>query len=171
VGLPGEGQSQLEVPLGNDQGDTTIAAIIPVDAYAPEAPLQRYPTRSCRSAVENQPCDQDNISTQLLIKKGKMSSRKKTKHIKAKFFFIKDRIDDGEIRVLDCPAEEMWADIMTKLLQGTAIRVMQAEFMNSPVNYEDPEVMTVAWKSEVAAPFKAPQECVGRTAFRQISRG
>jgi hypothetical protein len=30
---------------------------------------------------------QDNISTQLLIKNGKMSSRKKTKHIKAKFFF------------------------------------------------------------------------------------
>ncbi len=78
VGLPGEGQSQLEVPLGNDQDDTTIAAIIPVDAYAPEAPSQCYPTRSCRSAVRNQPYDQDNISTHLLIKKGKMSSGKKT---------------------------------------------------------------------------------------------
>jgi hypothetical protein len=32
---------------------------------------------------------QDNISTQLLIKNGKMSSRKKTKHIKAKFFSSK----------------------------------------------------------------------------------
>ena len=41
---------------------------------------------------------QDNISTQLLIKNGKMSSGKKTKHIKAKFFFIKDRVDDGEIK-------------------------------------------------------------------------
>jgi hypothetical protein len=100
-----------------------------------------------------------------------MSTGKKTKHIKAKLFFIKDRIDDGKIRVLDCPAEEMWADIMTKLLQGTAFRVMQAELMNCPVKYEDPEVMTVTWKSEVAAPFKAPQECVGRTAFMQISRG
>ena len=37
---------------------------------------------------------QDNISTQLLIKNGKMSSGKKTKHIKVKFFSIKDRIDD-----------------------------------------------------------------------------
>ena len=43
-----------------------------------------------------------------------MSSRKKTKHIKEKFFFIKDRVDDGEIKVIDCPTEEMWADIMTK---------------------------------------------------------
>ncbi len=82
---------------------------------------------------------QDNISTQLLIKNGKMSSRKKTNHIKAKFFFIKDRVDNGEIRVKDSPTEEMWADIMTKPLQGTAFRVMRAELMNCPVNYEDPE--------------------------------
>ncbi len=50
VGLPGEGQSQLEVPLGNDRDDTTIAAIIPVDAYAPEAPSQSYTTLFCRGA-------------------------------------------------------------------------------------------------------------------------
>jgi hypothetical protein len=43
---------------------------------------------------------QDNISTQLLIKN---SSGKKTKHIKAKFFFIKDRVDNREIRVKDYP--------------------------------------------------------------------
>jgi hypothetical protein len=38
-----------------------------------------------------------------------MSSGKKTKHIKAKFFFIKDMIDSSEIKVIDCPSEEMWA--------------------------------------------------------------
>jgi len=81
---------------------------------------------------------QDNISTQLLIKNGKMSSSKKTKHIKAKFFLIKDRVDDGEIKVIDCLTEMMWAEIMTKPLQGTAFRVMRAELMNCPVNYEDP---------------------------------
>ncbi len=81
---------------------------------------------------------QDNISTQLLIKNGKMSSGKKTKHIKAMFFLIQDRVDDGEIRVVDCPAEMMWADIMTKPLQGTAFCVMRVELMNCTVNYEDP---------------------------------
>ena len=40
---------------------------------------------------------QDNISAQLLIKNGKMLSGRKTKHIKAKFFFLKDRVDKGEI--------------------------------------------------------------------------
>jgi hypothetical protein len=134
AGLLGEGQSQLELLLGIDRDDTMIAAIIPVVAYAPEAPSQHYLTQSCRSAVWNQPYDQDNISTQLLIKNGKMSCKKKMKQIKAKFFFIKDRIDDGEIRVLDCPTKEMWADIMTKLLQGTAFQIMKAELMNCPVN-------------------------------------
>ena len=123
---------------------------------------------------------QDNISTQLLIKNGKLSSGKRTKHIKAKFFFIKDRVDDGEIRVVDCPTEEKWADIMTKPLQGTAFRVMRAELMNCDVNYEDPseEEMeqpihsprTVSWKSVVATPFKTPQECVGQNGNRHVLR-
>jgi hypothetical protein len=91
---------------------------------------------------------QDNISTQLLIKNRKMSSGKKTKHIKAKFFLIQDRIHDGEIRVIDCPAEKMWADIMTKPLQGTAFCVMRAELMNCPVNYEDP-VEEVAMETKI----------------------
>ncbi len=58
AGLPGESQSQLQVPLGNDWDDTTIAPIVPVDTDAPEAPSQCYPTRSCRSAIRNQPYDQ-----------------------------------------------------------------------------------------------------------------
>jgi hypothetical protein len=115
---------------------------------------------------------QDNISTQLLIKNGKMSSGKKTKHIKAKFFFIKDRVDDGEIKVVDCPTEEMWADIMTTPLQGTAFRLMRAELMNCDVNYEDPPEeeepipvtcpKTVSWKNVISTTFKTPQECVGQ---------
>jgi hypothetical protein len=121
---------------------------------------------------------QDNISTQLLIKNGKMPSGKKTKHIKAKFFFIKDRVDDGEIKLIDCPTEEMWADIMTKPLQGTAFRVMRAELMNCDVNYEDPpeeqttepihSPRTVSWKSVIATPFKTPQECVGQNRNRHV---
>ncbi len=73
---------------------------------------------------------QDNISMQLLLKNGKMSSGKRTKHTKAKFFFIKDRVDDGEIKIIDCPMKEMWADIMMKPLQGIAFKIMQEKLMN-----------------------------------------
>ena len=126
---------------------------------------------------------QDNISTQLLIKIGKMSSGKKTKHIKAKFFLIKDRVDDGEIKVIDCPTEVMWVDIMTKPLPGTAFHVMRAELMNCPVTYEDhteeeakeikrtqpiSALKTVTWKSNVASPFKTPQECVGQDGNHMV---
>ena len=116
---------------------------------------------------------QDNISTQLLIKNGRFSSGKKTKHIKAKFFFIKDRVDSGEIRVIDCPAEEMWADVLTKPLQGMAFRSMRAQLMNCAINYEDEEEKTpprlmpvrgsksVTWKDTEHHSLQALQECVG----------
>ena len=103
-----------------------------------------------------------------------------TKHIKAKFFFIKDRVDDGEIKVVDCPTEEMWADIMTKPLQGTAFQVMRAELMNCNVNYEDPPEKeesgpvagpkTVSWKSLILTTFKTPQKCVGQNGNRHVHR-
>ncbi len=118
---------------------------------------------------------QDNISTQLLIKNGQTSSGKHTKHIKAKFFFIKDRVDDGEIKVFDCPTDKMWADVMTKPLKGIELKLMRAELMNCPVNYEDQEVemdkdrtkksvtaqKTVTWKNAITTPIKTPQEFVG----------
>ena len=86
--------------------------------------------------------------------------------------------------LIDCPTEVMWADIMTKLLQGTVFRVMRAELMNCPVNHENPteeEAMetkrtqpisalrkTVTWKSDIASSFKTPQECVGQDGSRMV---
>src|SRR5210317_809384 len=60
----------------------------------------------------------DNRSAILLEKNGKASSGKLTKHINIRYFFIKDRIDNGEIKVEYCPTDEMTADFFTKPLQG-----------------------------------------------------
>jgi hypothetical protein len=97
------------------------------------------------------------------------------------FFFIKDRVDDGEIKVIDCPKEEMWVDILTKPLQGMAFRTMRAILMNCPVNYEEAEERTmikktiktnanciptkkmVSWKPPGAGASHTLQECVGRS--------
>ncbi len=44
--------------------------------------------------------------------------------------------------MIDCPVDKgMWADVMTKLLQGMAFRTMRLELMNCPANYEDPPDM------------------------------
>ena len=73
------------------------------------------------------------------MKNGRFSSGKKTKHIKVKFFFIKDKMDVGEIQVINCSTENMWADVLAKPLQGMAFKRMQAELMNCSVDYEEDE--------------------------------
>jgi hypothetical protein len=117
---------------------STQTELVVADMYMPEMLWLLHFIQGQGYKAECVGLYQDNISAQLLIKNGQMLSGKKMKHIKAKFFFIKDRVDKGEIQVIDCPAKGMWADVMTKPLQGMAFRTMRAELMNCPVNYEDP---------------------------------
>ena len=91
---------------------------------------------------------------------GRFLSRKKSKHIQAKFLFIKDRIDDGEMIVVNCPTEGMWADVLTKPLQGKAFRVMRSNLMNCDKNYFENEEAG----HEPANSTQSLQECVGRPA-------
>jgi hypothetical protein len=81
--------------------------LVMVDMYMPEMLWSLYFIQAQGYKAECVGLYQDNISTQLLIKNGQMLSGKRTKHIKAKFFFIKDRVDKGEIKVMDCPTKEM----------------------------------------------------------------
>ncbi len=158
---------------------STETELVTADMFVPEMLWSLHFIQAQGYEVECVGLYQDNISSQLLIKNGKMLSGRKTKHIKAKFFFIKDRVDDGEIKVIDCPTEEMWADVMAKPLLGTAFHVMRAELMNCDISYEDPPeddnlgsipaLKTVSWKKDIASYSKAPQECVGR--IRNYSLG
>jgi hypothetical protein len=59
---------------------------------------------------------QDNMSSLSLEKNGRVSSSKRTKHIKVKYFLIKDYYDSGEIDLRYCPTDVMWADVLTKPL-------------------------------------------------------
>jgi hypothetical protein len=157
--------------------------LVTADMYMPEMLWSLYFIQNQGYKPECVGLYQDNISTQLLIKNGKFSSGKKTKHVKAKFFFIKDWVDNGEIKVIDCPAEEMWADILTKPLQGMAFQTMRAQLMNCPINYEDssneptkqltrkPVVakQLVTWGGTKQVPSRTPQECVGQNRSNQPS--
>jgi hypothetical protein len=80
---------------------------------------------------------QDNISTMRLEVNGTMSSSKRTKHIKARYFFVKDKIKDGDLEVQYCPTEQMWTDVLNKPEQGTPFRKDRAALMNVPVEYDD----------------------------------
>jgi hypothetical protein len=62
---------------------------------------------------------QDNISTMRLAKNGRSNSDR-TKHIKIRYFFVKQYLDSGEFEMVHCPTDIMIADILTKPLQGDA---------------------------------------------------
>ena len=80
---------------------------------------------------------QDNMSSILLEKNGKLSSTKRTRHMNIRYFFVKDHVDGKEIRIVYCPTEEMWADYFTKPLQGKLFWKLRDYIMNidSSSNY------------------------------------
>ena len=61
---------------------------------------------------------QDNQSTILMLKNGRNSCTGNSRHIDIRYFFVKDRIDKGELKVEYCPSSIMLADFFTKPLQG-----------------------------------------------------
>jgi hypothetical protein len=60
---------------------------------------------------------QDNQSAIALATKGKSDS-KRSKHINKRYFFIKDRIDAGEVMLEHLGTEDMIADVLTKPMTG-----------------------------------------------------
>ncbi len=60
---------------------------------------------------------EDNKSAIHMANNGKSISNR-TRHIKVRYFFVKQYLDNGEFRLEHCPTKEMVADILTKPLQG-----------------------------------------------------
>jgi len=90
----------------------------------------------------------DKISCSKIIKlpctmqlevNGAFSSSKRTKHIKAHYFFIKDEIESGEVSVEYCPTEMMWADVLNKPKSGRPFRLDRSFLMNVPVDHDNME--------------------------------
>eukprot|EP00804_Cyclotella_cryptica_P030825 CCRYP_015076-RA/>CCRYP_015076-RA protein AED:0.63 eAED:0.44 QI:0/-1/0/1/-1/1/1/0/196 len=79
---------------------------------------------------------QDNKSAILLESNGKWSSGKRTKHIKAKYFFVTDKVAEGDVLIKHTPTETMWADMNTKPKQGRAFRVDRSKMMNCPEDFD-----------------------------------
>ncbi len=79
---------------------------------------------------------QDNKSSILLERNGKLSSSKRTKHINVRYFFITDRITKGEVRVEWCPTKQMVADFMTKPLQGTIFKTFRDFIIDSSMSFK-----------------------------------
>ena len=81
---------------------------------------------------------QDNQSAMLLEKNGAASSSKQTRHINICFFFVKDRVQSGELSIKYCPTQEMVADFFTKPLQGEKFLEFRKVIMNEYTEMEEP---------------------------------
>ena len=72
---------------------------------------------------------QDNKSTILLLNNGKASSRKRTRAINIRYFFLHDQQEKGNITIKYCPTGEMIGDFMTKPKQGSDFKRFQNDVM------------------------------------------
>ena len=78
---------------------------------------------------------QDNMATMRLEINGTLSSSKYNKHIKARYFFIKYKVDSGEVEIEQCPTETMLADVLEKPKGGRPFRIDLSYLMNVVVDY------------------------------------
>jgi hypothetical protein len=97
---------------------STESELVAVDDMMSSILWTRYFLKAQGYSVHDNVIFQDNKSSILLERNGKMSSSRRTKHINVRYFFITDRISKGEVRVEWCPTKEMVADFMSKPLQG-----------------------------------------------------
>ena len=61
---------------------------------------------------------QDNQSAMRIEVNGRTSCTENSRHINIRYFFVKDRVDSGEVKIVYCPTGRMLADYFTKQIQG-----------------------------------------------------
>ena len=72
---------------------------------------------------------QDNQSAIRMERNGRNSCTGNSRHIHIRYFFVKDRVDKGEVEVLCCRTEQMLADYFTKPLQGALFEKFKSVIM------------------------------------------
>jgi hypothetical protein len=148
---------------------STETELISLHDKLPDVIWTRYFVECQGYEIEEYVIFQDNMSALSLEKNGRISSSKRTKHIKAKFFLIKDYYEAGEIDVRYCPTDVMWADVLTKPLQGQKFRDMRAFLQNCSRSYDDDielqtdELARKSMKPQVKT-VASSRECVGERA-------
>jgi hypothetical protein len=94
----------------------------------------------------------------LLEKNGTQSSSKRTKHIRVRYFFIKDRIGNGDKSLKHCPTGDMVGDHFTKPLQGAQFQKFCADIQGVPTDMSDLDMGLGQDEMTKAGP--SPQQCV-----------
>ena len=89
---------------------STEDELIGVDDTLPQALWTKYFIEAQGYTVDHNIIKQDNKSALLLEANGTFSSSKRTKHIKTRYFFVKDKVAQGDIELEHCPASAPFPD-------------------------------------------------------------
>jgi hypothetical protein len=119
---------------------STEFKLVGADDAIPQMMWTRYFLEGQGYNVEECILYQDNMSAMLLETNGKQSSSKRTKNIRVRYFFIKDRVSNGDITIKHCPTGEMLTDHFTKPLQGALFRKFRTEIQGIPEGINEAEL-------------------------------
>jgi Reverse transcriptase (RNA-dependent DNA polymerase)/Zinc knuckle len=105
---------------------STEAELVGASDYLPNTIWATHFLEAQGRIVEDSIFYQDNQSAIRLENNGRASAGQKSRHINIRYFFIKDRIASGGLRVVHCPTSVMLADFYTKPLQGALFKRFRA---------------------------------------------
>ena len=88
-----------------NERSSTRAEVIGPDNAMPQMLWTKYFCEEQGYLIEEKIMYQDNLSATLLETNSKKSSTKRTKHIRVRYFFIKDRLSSGDIKMKHCTTE------------------------------------------------------------------
>ena len=114
---------------------STEAGLIGADRAIPQMLWTRYFLEAQVYGIDKNILYQDNMSAMLLEKNRKTSSTKNTTHINVRYYFIKYRVETGDVAIKHCPMEKMLGDHFTNCLQGPLSRKFRSEIMNIHMNW------------------------------------
>ena len=97
---------------------STEAELATSSEVLPQILWTRYSLEDQEVDVRESVLYQDNTNAIQLERNGKASGGQRTTHINIIYFFIKDRVESGEVIIIYCPTEDMIADFFIKPLQG-----------------------------------------------------
>jgi len=97
---------------------STEAELVAVHDVIPHILWTRNFLLNQGSDILNNTLYQDNRSAIFLETNGSLSSSKRTRHIDVRYFFVKDKVDKEELKLVHCKTDQMLADFFTKPLQG-----------------------------------------------------
>jgi hypothetical protein len=108
---------------------STETELIAVDDALPTVQWTRYFMTEQGYNLETE-IKEDNRSTMILMKNGRLSSGKRTKHLDIRYFYVKDLIDRGVVKLSHCISDERLGDFFTKPIQGKRFHILRDILLN-----------------------------------------